>query len=234
MPKYRDELVCELTDVKSELCEDCNNRITTNPIRVLDCKVEKCQGLIGDVSTITESLCEDCDSDFTKLKAILDSEGVEYEVDSKLVRGLDYYSKTAFEFVSNEIGAQSAIAGGGRYDRLVEFLGGSATPAVGFAIGIERIMDLIPLDESSKDGYYFGAMKEEGLDTIFSLASKKRKSSKVSMEYKPRNFNKHLKGAEKANARYCVLLGEDEMKNSTVWLKDMETKEEKTISFEEL
>jgi histidyl-tRNA synthetase len=234
MPKYRDQLVCELSDVKVELCEDCNNRITTNPIRVLDCKNEKCQSLIGNVSTITGSLCSSCDSDFEKLKSILDSEGVSYEVDSKLVRGLDYYSKSAFEFVSDEIGAQSAIAGGGRYDRLVEFLGGSATPAVGFAIGIERIMDLIPVDESTKDGYYFGAMRDEGLDTLFALASKKRKTEKVSMEYKSRNFNKHLKGAEKANARYCVLLGEDEMKNSQVWIKDMDTKEEKTISFEEL
>jgi histidyl-tRNA synthetase len=234
MPLYRDTLVEKLETMKDKLCEDCNNRINTNPIRVLDCKVDSCQALLNDVPTITSSLCGCCDDDFEKLKSILESEGVSYEIDCKLVRGLDYYSKTAFEFVSDEIGAQSAIAGGGRYDRLVEFLDGSATPAVGFAIGIERIMDLIPLDESIKDGYYFGAMSEEALDRVFSLAANKRKETKVIMEYKSRNFNKHLKGAEKANARYCVLVGEDELKNSTVWIKDMQSKEEKTISAEEL
>ena len=125
------------------LCEDCNRRIITNPIRVLDCKNESCQNELKNAPKITENLCESCDSDFKKLKEILDINNIKYEVDSNLVRGLDYYTKTAFEFVSDNIGAQSAIAGGGRYDRLVEFLGGKSTPAVGFAIGIERLLELI-------------------------------------------------------------------------------------------
>lgn len=235
MPKYRDNLLTNLTVIKDNLCSDCNTRINTNPIRVLDCKVEKCQEMIKDVPLITNSLCDSCNSDFEKLKSILDANNIGYVVDSKLVRGLDYYSKSAFEFVSNEIGAQSAIAGGGRYDRLVEFLGGKATPAVGFAIGIERIMDLIPIDDSIKDGYYFGAMKDDGLDVLFSLATKKRKENNlVSMEYKSRNFKKHIENGEKMGARYCVLLGEDEIKNNTIWIKDLVTKEEKTIPQEEL
>ena len=134
MPQYKEVLVKHLHTLT--LCEDCNRRTESNPIRVLDCKNESCQIELKNAPKITDNLCESCNIDFTKLKEILDTNSVSYEIDSNLVRGLDYYTKTAFEFVSNNIGAQSAIAGGGRYDRLVEFLGGKPTAAVGFAIGI--------------------------------------------------------------------------------------------------
>jgi len=150
-----------------------------------------------------------------------------------LVRGLDYYTQTAFEFVSNEIGAQSAIAGGGRYDKLVEFLGGRATPAIGFAIGIERIWELIHIKEDKKEYYYFGALNEDALPTLFSLALNKRKNEKCYIEYAPRGFNKHFKIAEKLNATVMVLVGENELENQTVTLKNLLTKEEKTISIKE-
>lgn len=229
MPPYRQNLINFLTACKDELCEDCNRRIDTNPIRVLDCKNEKCQALLVDSPKLINNLCEDCESDFETLVKLLKSENIAYEVDSNLVRGLDYYSKTAFEFVSNEIGSQSAIAGGGRYDKLVEFLDGKPTPAVGFALGIERIMELVQMPKIEREGYYLGAMEAENIDALFPLASKKRATHKVTVEYAPKKLKAHLKGADKVNARYCAVIGEDEMKNATIWIKDLIKKEENII-----
>jgi len=233
MPQYREDLVRYLTDIKEELCTDCNRRIETNPIRVLDCKNEKCQSLLSDSPKLINNLCESCDSDFKKLTQLLDKAGITYTVDTNLVRGLDYYNKTAFEFVSSEIGAQSAIAGGGRYDKLVEFLDGKPTPAVGFAIGIERIMELVKMPESKKEGYYMGAMIPEAVEEIIMLANSKRASKKVTVEYNSKGFKSHMKGVDRSNARFAVLIGEDELANGTVWIKDMESKEEKVIPLSE-
>jgi len=229
MPPYKQNLVGFLRETQEELCEDCNRRIGTNPIRVLDCKNQTCQSLLTNSPKLMDNLCGECDTDFKKLTTLLDKAGIDYEVDTNLVRGLDYYSKTAFEFVSNEIGAQSAIAGGGRYDKLVEFLDGKPTPAVGFAIGIERIMELVQMPEVKRDGIYLGAMTEEAIEALFPLATAKRLEQKVTLEYNSKGFKSHMKGADKVNARYCALIGEDELKNSTIWVKDLETKEEKTV-----
>ncbi len=234
MPPYRENLVHFLTDIKEELCEDCNRRIGTNPIRVLDCKNETCQSLLATSPKLIDNLCSSCEKDFKKLTQLLDDAGIAYEIDTNLVRGLDYYNKTAFEFVSSEIGAQSAIAGGGRYDKLVEYLDGKPTPAVGFAIGIERIMELVKMPESTKEGYYMGAMAPEAIEKVLMLASTKRKHKKVTVEYVSKGFKSHMKGADKANARFALLIGEDELTNGTVWLKDLETKEERTIPIEEI
>jgi histidyl-tRNA synthetase len=229
MPKYRENLVGFLGTIKEELCSDCNRRIGTNPIRVLDCKNEKCQSLLTSSPKLIENLCQSCDSDFKQLTKLLDRAGITYTVDTNLVRGLDYYSKTAFEFVSNDIGSQSAIAGGGRYDRLVEFLDGKPTPAVGFAIGIERIMELVQMPEIPREGYYMGAMVPEAVEQLIMLANQKRKDDKVTVEYNSKGFKSHMKGVDKANARYALLIGEDELANGTVWLKDLESKEEKIL-----
>ena len=137
-------------------------------------------------------LCKECDTDFEKLKEILDFNDIEYEIDTNLVRGLDYYSKTAFEFVSNEIGAQSAIAGGGRYDKLVEFLGGRPTPGIGFAIGIERLLELIKMKEVKEDIIYMGALDETSLNTVLKTANSKRKTTTTIVEYTPRALWKTL------------------------------------------
>ncbi|HIC78044.1 MAG TPA: histidine--tRNA ligase, partial [Sulfurovum sp.] len=209
MPPYRQNLINFLTNYQNKLCEDCNRRISTNPIRVLDCKNETCQSYLKDSPKLIESLCDSCDEDFNKLVKLLKSENISYEIDTHLVRGLDYYSKTAFEFVSNEIGSQSAIAGGGRYDKLVEFLDGKPTPAVGFALGIERIMELVQMPEIERQGYYLGAMEQDAIDSLFALASKKRDRDKVTLEYTPKKLKAHLKGADKVNARYCAVVGED-------------------------
>ena len=231
MPQYREKLIEHLNTLN--LCEDCNRRIKTNPIRVLDCKNESCQKELVNAPKITDNLSESCEADFTQLKSILDSNGVVYEVDSNLVRGLDYYTKTAFEFVSDNIGAQSAIAGGGRYDRLVEFLGGKPTPGIGFAIGIERLLELIVQKEIKEEVLYIGAMSENAVDTVFCAVNTKRKTTKVITDYKVRSFSKHLNNAQKQGATTVALIGDDEMEDGNIWVKDLETKEENKISLED-
>ena len=232
MPPYKKNLVGFLRETQEELCEDCNRRIDTNPIRVLDCKNSACQTLLTNSPKLIKNLCDECDTDFKKLTVLLDKTGIKYEVDTNLVRGLDYYNKTAFEFVSNDIGSQSAIAGGGRYDKLVEFLDGKPTPAVGFAIGIERIMELVKMPEVARSGIYLGAMIEDAVEKLFTIATAKRKETKVTLEYNAKGFKSHMKGADKVNARYVVLIGEDELANGTVWVKDLKSKEERTVKFE--
>lgn len=233
MPQYKENLVKNISSFKEKLCEDCNKRLITNPIRVLDCKVEACQKLLINSPKITNSLCISCNSDFTKLKEILDFNNISYEVDSNLVRGLDYYNKTAFEFVSNEIGSQSAIAGGGRYDRLVEFLGGKNSPGIGFAIGIERLLELVVMKESKEDFVYIGVLDESSLNKAFELSIKKRKTTKTHFEYNPRGFAKHFGIAEKLGCNIVALLGENELKNKTIFVKNIDTKEEKNINIED-
>ncbi len=227
MPSYRDDLVKFLKDIEDGLCEDCQRRMITNPIRVYDCKNASCQNLLKNGPRITDSLCKICDEDFQTLTSMLDELKIEYEIDKNLVRGLDYYTKTAFEFVSNQLGAQNAIAGGGRYDRLVEFLGGKSTPAVGFAIGVERILDLIKEPEKKREGYYFAALTKEAIPTIMKEALKLRKKDTVYMEYKVKSLKAHLKAADKLNARFCAVIGEDELKNGVIWIKDLEKRSEK-------
>jgi len=231
MPAYRTRLVSFLESVEG-LCEDCERRKTTNPIRVLDCKNEHCQTLLQNAPLIVDHLCPTCQNDFETLKSILDRFGMAYRVNPKLVRGLDYYSKTAFEFVSSEIGAQSAIAGGGRYDRLVEFLDGKPTPAVGFAMGIERLMDLVKMPESKREGYYIAALCDEALQSVYTLVQQKRAITKVLTSYEPKSLKNHLKAADKFYVKFCVCIGEDELANQTVWVKDLESKEEHIMPIE--
>ncbi|MBD3797312.1 MAG: histidine--tRNA ligase [Campylobacterales bacterium] len=233
MPQYRQSLVDFIESVEHEICEDCVRRKTTNPIRVLDCKNEKCQSLYIKAPKLINSLCKGCEDDFAQLKKILDRSGIKYEINTNLVRGLDYYSKTAFEFVSDNIGSQSAIAGGGRYDRLVEFLDGRPTPAVGFAMGIERLLELIEMPEEKRSGYYIGAMDDEALNLVLEIAHQKRATKQVTCEYKTKNLKNHLKGADKVNARFCCVIGTNEMENKTIWVKDLETKTEETIKLED-
>lgn len=232
IPEYKKKLVTFLDHKHDHLCDDCLRRKETNPIRTLDCKTITCAEQYVDAPFITDNLCDECATDFETLKSLLEKSGVPYTVNKKLVRGLDYYTKTAFEFVSDEIGAQSAIAGGGRYDRLVEFLDGRPTPAVGFAIGIERIFDLLKPDIAGRSGIYIGAMDEAGIDTVFTKANALRSNHGVTFDYKSRGLKAHLKQADKVNAKICAVIGEEELKNGTIWVKDLETKEESVIPLE--
>jgi len=228
LPPFRQRLV-EFLQAQNEICEDCQRRRETNPIRVLDCKNQKCQEIYQNAPKLTDHLCQECQEDFARLQELLRLEGVEYEIDKNLVRGLDYYTKTAFEFVSDALGAQNAVAGGGRYDNLVESLGGRPTPAVGFAIGIERILDLIALDEDEREGYYVGVMLEEALPRAFAITMQLRSHTKAILEYKPKSLKAHLKAADRLKARYALIIGDEELANETVWLKDLVEKNEEVV-----
>jgi histidyl-tRNA synthetase len=229
MPAYREKLVSFIESCGDAICGDCERRKLTNPIRVLDCKNVSCQNLYVNAPKLINNLCDGCQNDFDTLKTILDQHTIAYEIDTNLVRGLDYYSKTAFEFVSDDIGSQSAIAGGGRYDRLIEFLDGKPTPAVGFALGIERLMELIVMPESVREGYYFGAMDAEAITPLLLAAEKIRRTQKAVVEYEPRSLKAHLKGADRINARYCAVIGENELAQNSIWVKDLVEKTESLI-----
>ncbi len=232
MPSYRDQLVNFIDAHNEHICDDCVRRKDINPIRVLDCKNDTCQTLYIKAPKLMNNLCASCQSDFNTLKILLDENNISYEVNTHLVRGLDYYSKTAFEFVSNEIGSQSAIAGGGRYDRLIEFLDGKPTPAVGFAIGVERLLELIKMPKQQREGYYFGAMNAEALPIILKTGQKKRQKDKTIIEYEVKSLKVHLKNADRVNARYCAVIGEDEIKENKIWIKDLIEKEEMLIAID--
>jgi len=229
MPKYKEKLKQSLNQIEG-LCEDCQRRKQTNPIRVFDCKNQNCQNLIKDLPRISDLLCKECQNDFENIIKTLDLLDIKYTVDKNLVRGLDYYTKTAFEFVSKDLGSQNAIAGGGRYDRLVEFLGGKSTPAVGFAIGVERVLEMIDLPQANREGYYFGALDENALKILFKEASIYAKDEKVFIEYEKKSLKAHLKAADKNNARFCAIIGESELKDKKIWIKDLEQKSEQMIN----
>lgn len=236
MGAYREKLVKFLDAHEGQICEDCKRRKLTNPIRVLDCKAQSCQKIYENAPLIIGSLNDECAGEFKKLQEILSGNGVEFEIDPKLVRGLDYYCKTAFEFVSDEIGAKSAVAGGGRYDRLVEYLGGKASYGVGFAMGIERIMEILGGRESqsARGGVYIGAMDADGVDAVYKIAINLRKNLPVLVSYEPKKLQKHLNAADNANARICLCVGEDELKSGKIWLKDLSEKAEKTLDLVDL
>lgn len=234
MPLYKEKLVKFLNS--QTLCDDCQKRIKTNPIRVLDCKNEACQKALQNAPLITENLNDECKNDFEKLKEILTKNNIEFEVDPKLVRGLDYYTKTAFEFVSDELGSQSAVLGGGRYDNLVEYLGGKSTFGVGFALGIERVMEILSIrnKEEKRDGIYLCALDDKFIDEIYSLGLDLRKKYKVEVSYEAKNPAKHLKLADNLNKLIFLCIGENEFKNNEIWYKNLENGDDQKIKLSNL
>lgn len=236
MPKYREKLLKFLRDHEGEFCEDCVRRMDINPIRVLDCKNENCQRILKEAPLITENLNETCEAEFLKLQEILRQNGVKFEVDPKLVRGLDYYCKTAFEFISTEIGSQSAVGGGGRYDRLVEFLGGRSTFGVGFALGIERFMEILANREISENrsGIYICSLDKNFIDQIFKIGNDLRQNFKVEISYEAKNLQKHLKNADAKSAEIFLCIGENEAKNGEIFYKNLATKVEKSVKIAEI
>lgn len=235
MSVYKEKLIAFLNS-KEGFCEDCLRRKDLNPIRVLDCKNDHCQGLIENAPKLSENLCSCCKKDYEKLQKLLKENDVEFECDEKLVRGLDYYSKSAFEFVSDEIGAKAAVAGGGRYDRLIEYLDGKSGYGVGFAMGIERIMAILEQKQSvkSREGIYLCAMDEAYIDIIFKLANTLRKKHKVYLSYEAKKLAKHLNQADNANAKIFLCIGEDEMEKEEVFYKNLENKDTKNIKLANL
>ncbi len=238
-PAYVAELKGYLTANKGALCADCNDRIERNPLRVLDCKVESCQPVLEKAPRLLERLCDGCRAHFDRVREGLTSLGVEYTVDARLVRGLDYYVRTAFEFSSDALGSQSALAGGGRYDKLVETLGGPPTPGVGFALGQERLaMVLEKLGRAAPErrpAVFFISADAAGAMEGLRRAAALRKAG-VACDLDPRGgkLKAQFKQAERVGARYAVVLGGNEVATGQAKLKDLATREETPVALDEL
>ncbi len=236
--KYHEALRAFFADRKEELCDTCKSRLEKNPMRILDCKSPVCQEIAKDAPVITNYLCEECSTHFEDLKKYLTSLGIAYSINPKIVRGLDYYTKTVFEFVTTEIGAQGTVCGGGRYDGLVEELGGKPTPSLGFAMGIERILLLMEkqgaafLPEKELD-LYIAPMDESAVTKAMQLAREAREAGyTVEYDLMERGLKAQMKYADKKGAAFTMVLGENELNSGTAKLKNMQTGEQTEISIE--
>lgn len=237
-PVYRQKLTHYFSDKLDELCGDCRTRFEKNPLRILDCKVDGGKDIMEDAPKIKDCLCNDCREHFNKVQQLLKAAGVEYELDARLVRGLDYYTKTAFEIRCDELGAQAAIAGGGRYDGLIEELGGISTPGIGFALGIERLLialekkNLLPTVEHTLDGF---VVSMDADAYAFELLLKLRRAGlTVLMDFAQRSMKAQMKQAAKSGARFALIVGENEVDTRTVTLKNLSTGEQQAVAFDDV
>ncbi len=221
--KYVEKLKDYLKDKIDNMCDDCKVRYEKNPMRIIDCKEDL--DVKKDMPMITDNLCEDCRKDFENLKGMLEKLGIEYEIDKTIVRGLDYYNKTVFEFVSKDL--DLAVGGGGRYDTLVETLGGQHTPAVGFAFGMDRIVLLMQEmgQKVEKDvDVYFVVTDDEAFKVAYNIQKDLRSSNVITdMDLSFRSFNAQMKYASKINAKNIAIIGEDELKSNIVTIKNMKS-----------
>ncbi len=223
-----------------EMCETCRTRFDTNPLRILDCKEEACKKISADAPAITDYLCDDCRAHFQKVKSLLSGQGVEFTVNPRIVRGLDYYTRTVFEFVSTAIGAQGTVCGGGRYDGLVASLGGPETPAVGFGAGIERLMLLmentaVPFPEEPAPLIYIAGMDEASRNLAFSLALDLRKKGvSAEIDHMERSVKAQLKYADKLGVKYVAVIGESEMSTGELNVKNMSDGSTQTVKLQNL
>jgi len=237
---YVQKLKKYLKDKKDFLCSECKGRYNKNPLRALDCKKDSCKKIIEAAPVITENLCQECESHFSEVKSYLDDQKIVFHEDPRLVRGLDYYTKTAFEIISGGLGAQNAIGGGGRYDDLVEELGGKPTPAVGFAAGIERM--IIAIDRQNVEwpmekglDIFVAKVNEKNKDTAFKLLQKIRNVGlSADMDYSEGSLKSQMRIANKIGARYTVIVGEEELSKNMVILRNMQTKEQKEVKIDKL
>ncbi len=226
-PQYHEALKDYLRGHYDELCETCKVRFEQNPLRVLDCKVESCQKIANDAPVIGDYLCDECRGHQSSLLKLLDGMKIRYVIDPRLVRGLDYYTKTVFEITSESIGSQSAVCGGGRYDGLVEEIGGPHTPAVGFGLGMERLLLVLEntnlkIEKPVRYDLYLASMGQEAEDKAFFLANDlRKKGAKVEIDHVGRSVKSQLKYADKVGARFVLVLGGDELAKNEAKLKRM-------------
>ena len=239
-PVYRQKLQHYFSEYHDELCNDCKSRLNKNPLRILDCKVDAGKDFMDDAPRIETCLCDECREHFARVKDLLTAANVEFTVDNRLVRGLDYYTKTAFEIQYTDLGAQSALAGGGRYDGLVKEIGGNPTPGIGFAAGIERILialekqNLIPTAKKNLDAFIVTAGREAEIHGFKLLNELRQKNLTAIMDFAGRSLKAQMKQASKLGAKFALIIGEDEVNDKTVTVKNLETSEQETISFDEV
>ncbi|MCI7664577.1 MAG: histidine--tRNA ligase [Fusobacterium mortiferum] len=231
--KYREMLLNFLEPMKEELCEDCRMRMEKNPLRVLDCKVDKCKELTKDAPSIIDSLNEEERAHYETVKKYLDIFGMKYVEDSRLVRGLDYYSSTVYEIVTNKLGAQGTVLGGGRYDNLLKQLGDKDIPAVGFAAGVERMMMLLEDYPKNNPDVYVAWLGENTQEFGLKIAKILRDNGiKTFVDFNSKGMKSHMKKADKLAVKYCIIVGEDEMNKDVVVLKDFSARTQEEMSLE--
>ncbi len=234
-PQYRKLLSEYLASLDATaLCDDCKRRIETNPLRVLDCKVPTCKEHTQSAPKIDENTCPECAEHFSTVLSLLDVAKISYVRNSRLVRGLDYYCRTTFEVVSGAVGAQSSIAGGGRYDGLVKQLGGPEAPGIGFACGMERLAMLMPEMVAPKPHFFVISMGTEAQSLAFTMALDLRKEGFKGDLSQGGSFKSQIRQADKLQARFVLILGEDECKNGTVTVKNMEDGSQESIAQDSL
>ncbi len=239
-PAYIEQLKDYLKPYLEQLCDNCQDRFERNPLRILDCKADRDLEFMADVPKIYDNLCSECDEHFTKVKGYLDDLEVDYILNPRLVRGLDYYSKTAFEVIYNGLGAQDTIFGGGRYDALVEEIGGRDVPGIGFAMGIERL--LLSLEEEEVK-----LPIEEGVDVyLITIGEVARKAAvkymyqlraagfKVDLDYLDRAVGTQMKAADRNNAKYSIIIGENELEKGELAVKNMKSGEQFAVAIDKL
>ena len=233
-PKYHALLKEYLADRIDDMCPTCKTRFDRNPLRVLDCKEKNCQELVKDAPSMLDVLCDDCKEHFAQLQAYLAVAGIPYQVDSRIVRGLDYYTKTVFELITTTKDGNLTVCGGGRYDNLVEQLGGPALSAVGFGMGIERVLMLLESEgvELPKPNLYdvFVTFMGQNQVAAFGLVQQLRNEGvSADMDHTGRSLKAQFKYANKTGAPLCATLGDDEIANGVVKIKNMNTREERTV-----
>ncbi|MBK7921911.1 MAG: histidine--tRNA ligase [Veillonella sp.] len=234
-PTYREKLIAFFEPKKEQLCPDCQERLYKNPLRILDCKNETCKDLSVGAPEIHEHLCTECHDHFEEVKTLLDAANIQYNLNPRLVRGLDYYTKTAFEVQYTPLGAQSAVAGGGRYDGLVEQLEGPSTPAIGFAMGMERLLlalekqNLLP-EPAVDPSVFVVALGDAAKVEAFKIVQSVREHYiPCEMDGQGKSMKAQLKYANKINAKYVIILGDDELANGEAIVRFMETSEQETV-----
>lgn len=239
-PVYKEELIKFLEERKDQLCDDCKERLYKNPLRVLDCKEDGVKLATENAPKITDYLCDECNEKFEALKNYLAALGIPFELDPRLVRGLDYYTNTAFEIQYTPLGAQSAICGGGRYDGLVEQVGGPSTPSIGFAIGLERLLlalemqNLIPV-ASEKQHVYIAAIGQEAEKAGIQIQTELRNNDFLAdMDLQNRSLKSQMKQAGKLNALFTVIIGSNEIESGKAVVKNMEAGTQEEVPFDQV
>ncbi|HIF01812.1 MAG TPA: histidine--tRNA ligase [Nitrospinaceae bacterium] len=233
--EYRETLKKSIKDHLSDLCENCNKRYQKNPLRVLDCKVERDIEIASKLPKITEHICKECELHFGQVQALLNETQVPFTINSSLVRGLDYYTHTAFEVTSNKLGAQNSICGGGRYNTLVEEFEGPPTPCFGFALGLERLVSLVPFNEKGfiemNPDVFVVSLGKEAKSIVFNLVHKLRSGGlSVERDYDEGSMKSQMRKANKSASLFALIIGENEIKSGNYQLKNMHSGQQSCIT----
>jgi len=237
---YYDKLRAYFEGRRDELCDTCRGRLEKNPMRILDCKSEQCRAVAAGAPSILDSICPECADHFEKVKGYLAAMDIPFAVDDRIVRGLDYYTRTVFEFVSNEIGAQGTVCGGGRYDGLVAELGGKPTAGLGFAMGLERLLllmeaqGLLPGNDAAGEIYIASMDAESGVEAVRLVHRLRERGISAQCDVVGRSLKAQMKYADKTGARYSMVLGSQELGSRRAKIKDMATGEGEEISLDSL